>query len=179
LIERYERTLYYAVLNTLRAYGAWVTTDRVADIQADIMVELVKDDFRRLRKYSGRCRIEPWLKVVASNYTIDQLRKQRPTVSIDQDTESARRLRSSLPDLRPMPDEALRRRELTESLRALCAALPDDDQRFVELFYRQERTFEEIAEAMQTTVGAIYARKNRVRKKLIALAQERGFEVGA
>jgi hypothetical protein len=25
---------------------------------------------------------------------------------------------------------------------------------------------------MQTTVGALYARKNRVRKKLIALAQE-------
>lgn len=173
LVQRAERTLYFAVLNTLRACNSHAPRERVEDIQADVLVELVRDDFRRLRKYSGRCKLTQWLKVVASNYTIDLLRKQRPTVSLSDDTPSAQALRAALPDHRtPSPDRSLQRHQLTHALRTLCDHLPDEDRRFVDLFYHQELSFDEVAQRMDTTVGAVYARKNRVRKKLIALAEQ-------
>ncbi|MFT6398774.1 MAG: hypothetical protein ACJAYU_003536 [Bradymonadia bacterium] len=39
----------------------------------------------------------------------------------------------------------------------------------------QERSFEEIAAESAATVGSLYARKNRIRKKLIRLAEEDGW----
>jgi DNA-directed RNA polymerase specialized sigma24 family protein len=43
----------------------------------------------------------------------------------------------------------------------------------LELHLEQELSFEEIAAAMDTTVGAVYARKNRIRKKLISMIEAR------
>ena len=175
LIRRHERTVHFAIVNTLRTYGAHASADRVADLQGDVMVDLVSRDYRKLRRYSGRCRLDHWLKVVAGNYTIDTLRKKRPTVSLTDDTGPARSLRESLPSPGPSPDARLSRHQRLEGLRALYTELSPGDQRFVELYVKQELSFEEVAAAMNTTVGAVYARKNRVRKKLTDLAQRRGL----
>ncbi len=175
LLERYERTLHYAILNALRAYGAHAPEERVADLQGDLIVALVQEDCRKLRQYSGRSRLESWLKVVATNHALDALRRQRPMVSLDQDAEPSAHLRRTLEAPQEAADEALGSRQLHEALWALAKELPADDQRFIDLFCRHELSFEAIARVMETTVGAVYARKNRVRKKLRALATERGL----
>ncbi|MEO1270742.1 MAG: sigma-70 family RNA polymerase sigma factor [Myxococcota bacterium] len=179
LLRLHERTLFFAVLNTLRTWGVHAPKERVEDLQGDIVIELVKNDFAKLRTYSGRSRLAQWLKVVASNYTVDQLRKKRPTVSLNDDTSaSSRALRDTLPDRTEPADRRIHRAQQLHALRALYQELPSEDRRFVELFCHQELSFEQIAVAMDTTIGAVYARKNRVRKKLIALAHERGLLVG-
>lgn len=175
LLERHERTVYYAVVNTLRSYSNPAAPDVVEDLQAEVFVELVRDDFRKLRRYSGRSKLSHWLKVVASNYTVDFLRKKRPSMSLNEDTAQADRLRRSLVSSRPAPDARLWSRERGDMLRELTSSLSPSDQRFVALFYGLELSFDEIATEMDTTVGAIYARKNRVRKKLRALAIDAGY----
>lgn len=176
LLKLHERTIFYAILNTLRTWGAHAPRERVDDLQGDVIIELVKNDFAKLRKYSGRSRLGQWLKVVSANYTIDQLRKQRPSVSLNDDTSTASRaLRDTLPAHSEPADRRLQRAEQRRALRDLVQELPADDQRFYELFCDQELSFEQIAEVMETTIGAVYARKNRVRKKLTTLARERGF----
>ncbi len=171
LVERYENTIYYAVLHGFRGRGISISQEEVLDIQADIFAALVKKDFHKLSRYAGRSKLSRWLKVVASNHVIDLLRHRRPTVSFDDTSESAQYVTRSLCSREESPDDALGRQQLTERMRALYRELPQDDQRFVELFLVQELSFEEVAAAMNTTVGAIYARKNRVRKKLISLAR--------
>lgn len=180
LLERYERTLYFAVLNTLRAQSVSLSNDRVADIQGDLIVALAHDDFRKLRRYSGRSKLAQWLKVVASHYTIDVLRRQRPTLSLDAAAELPTRdaLHRALQSQRAdhqRPDHAIQRRETLNALRSLCDQLPREDQRFVQLFYREERSFQEIAELMGTTLDAVYTRKNRIRHRLLRLAHKRGL----
>jgi len=175
LLHRHERTIYYAVLNTLRTYGNRASPDVVEDLQAEVLIELVKRDFRKLRRYAGRSKLDHWLKVVSSNYTIDYLRKSRPTLSLSSDTPSAKMLRGTLVSSEPAPDARLRKQQRNDILQTLFAALSEEDRRFVELFYGLELSFDEIAERMNTTVGAIYARKNRVRKKLTALAKRSGY----
>ena len=177
LLEKYETTVYYAVLHTLRTRGAHYSEDLVLDLQCDILTRLVKDDFHKLSRYSGRCKLSHWLKVVASHHTIDVLRHRRPMVSLDDTSEPAKAVQRSLVSHAPRPDQALRRREQREAFWDMCAALPEADQRFIELHVRQELPFEAIAHIMETTVGAVYARKNRVRKKLIELASERGYDL--
>ena len=177
LFLRYETTIEIAVRQTLQTHGAHAPAHRVEDIQGDIAVALVKHDFRKLRSYSGRCRLGAWLKVVASHHTIDTLRKQRPGLSLNADTEASEALRNTLTDGSLAPDEALAWRHRAEMLRSLYDELHDEDRRFVALFFEQDLGFDEIAGIMETSVGAVYARKNRVRKKLMRLARGR-FGVG-
>lgn len=175
LLTRYERTIHFAIVNTLRAQDAAPDPDRVADIQGDLIVLLARERFRKLRLYSGRSRLGQWLKVVAANYTIDQLRKNRPTVSLSADDPAGEHLRRTLTSPQLPPDRQLERRELKAILRALYTELPPDDQRFIELFFQEERSFPEVAEAMDTSLDAAYTRKNRIRNRLLRLARKRGY----
>lgn len=176
MLEKYEVTIHYAVLNTLRARGHEPTSDEVADIEADIVLALAKNNFRKLARYSGRCKLSHWLKVVSNNFTIDRLRQKRPSVSLDDDfAPAAKALRATLDTGEPTPREAFQKQQMLEKLRGLYTELAQGDRTFVELHVFEELSFEEIAQRMETTVGAVYARKNRVRKKLMTLAAERGL----
>ncbi len=175
LLERHEATVYFAILHTLRTRRGQPSEDEVLDLQADIFTRLVKDNFRKLSQYSGRCKLSHWLKIVASHHTIDHLRHQRPTVSLDDDADSAQAVRRSLTASTVSPEHTIARQQQRDAFWALCDELPKADRDFIELHVRQERSFEEIAEMMDTTVGAVYARKNRVRKKLTTMARERGL----
>ena len=178
LLETHEATIHHAIINTFRLRGLRVSQDRVSDIQADIFLRLVKDDFRKLSRYSGRCKLSHWLKVVTGNYVIDVLRQRRPSVSLDDtDSSSSRAIRTSLLSRGPSPERALTLRRQREAFWEMCEELSESDRRFIELHIRRELSFDEIAQEMQTTVGAVYARKNRVRKKLREFALERGHDL--
>ena len=60
-------------------------------------------------------------------------------------------------------------------LRGLCSELPAEDQRFIKLFFHEERSFQEVSAVMNTTLDASYTRKNRIRNRLLKLARARGF----
>lgn len=175
LIVRHEPSLELAVRHTLRAHGVTPSAALVEDLIADVAISLVRRQCRKLQRYSGRCRLGAWLKVVASHHTIDALRRRRPELSLSDDSEASATLRATLPAPEPAPDEAIGQRQRLDALRALYELLPDEDRRFVRLFYEDGLNFEAVAEAMETTVGAVYARKNRVRKKLLKLASARGL----
>ncbi len=175
LFERYETTIEVAVRHTLQLYGVHPAPEFVEDLQADIAVALVKDDFRRLRSYSGRCRLGAWLKVVAGNHTIDALRKRRPTLSLSDEGPVGHALRKTLTDTAPLPDDAIERLAQVKALADLFEVLPPEDRRFVELFFEQGLSFEAVALEMGATVGAVYARKNRVRKRLMAQVRALGL----
>jgi RNA polymerase sigma factor (sigma-70 family) len=172
LLSRYEATVHFSLLHVLRSRGMEPTSDELADLQADFFLALVKDHFHKLGQYSGRSRLGHWLKVVASHFAIDHLRQRRNFVSLDDPAPQAVAVARGLEDREPDPERSLQREQLAAAVRALYEHLPDEDRRFLQLYVEHELGFEEIARQMQTTVGAIYARKNRVRKKLIALAQE-------
>jgi RNA polymerase sigma-70 factor (ECF subfamily) len=178
LLRHHAPTLRNAALHTLRLRQITPSPDQLDDLVGDLVVELARRDFHKLRRYEGRSKLASWLKVVASNYTIDQLRRRRPTRSLDEEAGPGRALRDSLVDPAPGPEALLRRARLRAHLRDLMDRLPQEDQRFVELFYDEGLDFQAIAQQMQTTVGALYARKNRVRKKLLKMAQEAGLLEG-
>ncbi len=171
LVETHETTVYYAIRNALRSRGRHAPEHLLTELQAEVFFRVVRDDFARLRRYGGRSSLKHWLKVVASNFVIDYLRKRRPNVSLDDpDAEAlSRSLRSS----HPAPDQSLVRGEAKAVLAELLEELKPADRRFVELFYEQELSFDAVAEAMNTSVGAIYSRKNRVTAKLTSLLKRR------
>jgi RNA polymerase sigma-70 factor (ECF subfamily) len=122
-----------------------------------------------LRAYSQLARYDPsrsfktWLFSIANHHCIDRLRKRRLTwLSIDDDLPP----HPALQDHAIGPEEASVRREQTEMLQTLMARLAPDDRAVVAMRYWHDLSYEEIAEATQSTVSAVKSRLHRARGSL-------------
>ena len=96
--------------------------------------------------------------------TIDQLRKSKPTTSLD-----------ALP-VEPSQagnQEGLLDEESLGLLREVIEQLSTKDKLLIELFYLKELSPEEISQVLRISVGALYTRKNRVMEKMRKIAEER------
>lgn len=172
LVERHGTTMRFAIERTLGLKRARVQPHRVDDILADLILALAASRFRKLSKYQARCSLKQWLKVVSANFTVDKLRRQRHFVPIATRADDVLEDGAvHLVDPGPSPSERVEYRERAEKIGALLEQLCDEDKLFVELYYRREHSYERVAELMGTTIGAVYARKTRLRKRLQKLAR--------
>jgi RNA polymerase sigma-70 factor (ECF subfamily) len=163
--RRFERVVIGCVRNALRRYQAFATEEDVEDIVNTVCLNLVKDDYKKLRTFdAGRgYRLSSWIGLIATNTTLDALRRRDPThATLDGDDP----LQQDLADRAGSPRDVLERREQWQALVDAIRALPEVDQRFIELYYDEELSPEEIAVRLGITVNTVYSRKNKVREKL-------------
>src|SRR5262249_53790894 len=64
------------------------------------------------------------------------------------------------------PGDSLERRQQWQALFAAIQALPEADRRFLELYYDEELSPEELATRLGITVNTVYSRKTKLREKL-------------
>lgn len=169
LVEDNRRHVRIAIVRTAARYGADIDESAVDDLESAVFLRIAVDDFRRLRHYRGDAALSSWFRVLASNATVDALRKRRPVVPVGPGEAT------DIVQDGPGPNEIIERAQLVHRLRALWESLAPADAEFVELFFVQELSFDEISARTGATHGALYARKNRIRKKLIERAAEDGW----
>jgi RNA polymerase sigma-70 factor (ECF subfamily) len=169
IVESYQQHVQYTVIQTLRRYGARRSAQRVEDLVSGIFLKIVEDDFRRLKTYSGRATLKTWLRSMTTNTTIDFLRKKRELLLIDDED-------THLPcgQSHKTPESIAIDRDLVSCFAQLMEELNDADRCFLELFYVEGRDFDEIADELETSTGALYARKHRLTGRLEDLAREFG-----
>ncbi len=165
-VERFSGLVYFSICHLLRTRGATVPADLVGEVHNAIFLSLLEDDCRRLRRFSGRCKLSHWLKVVSVNRTIDFLRKQRPELPLDDPQGEGLAVLDKLTWDRPDPEEEAMRSERARILGRAVARLSPADQVLLRLIYVEGEPGEVVARVLGTTVGAVYTRKNRLRKRL-------------
>jgi RNA polymerase sigma factor (sigma-70 family) len=171
LVTRYSALVYASIHRTLRARGVRIDADDVAELHNSIFLALYENDCRRLRQFGGRCRLTSWIKVVSVNYTIDKLRQRFRVrwLSID-DTDDdgynpfAERLVAEDPD----PEHRASSREETLALAQVIDELTDADRQLLERLFLEDVPFQDIADELGTSLGAVYTRKNRLVARLKA-----------
>ena len=118
--------------------------------------------YDRLATYEPDRKFSSWILSIASHYCIDQLRRRRvPYDSLD-DMPPGR----ELPSEADAPEDVALAREQERALQQALALLPPAYRLPVILRYWNELSYEEIAEATQTTVSAIKSRLHRARLML-------------
>lgn len=129
----------------------------------------------RLHSYNPAHKFSTWMLTITSNYCIDLLRKRRAILlSIDEPLPSHPALMSekgSGPEASAVASE----REIL--VQKLLTALPDEYREAVVLRYWYDLSYDEIAEAMGTTVSAIKSRLFRARKHLADAGVEMGMSL--
>lgn len=173
LAETVRDGVRYTIVRTLRSHGASPDRHIVDDLEAQLLLGLMVDDARRLRQYRGDASLQGWVRVRAANLTIDHLRRRRRNVPVVGGVPEPGAVDLTSPD--EPTDERLARAELLERLRGFFEALNAEDAEFARLFFVEEHSFDEISELTGATAGALYARKNRIRKKLTAMAEADGW----
>lgn len=118
--------------------------------------------YDRLASYQPDRKFSSWILSIASHYCIDQLRRRRvPLDSLD-DQPTWR----DLPSDELEPEEAALVSEQEQALRRALKTLPPSYRLPVILRYWNDLSYEEIAEATQSTVSAIKSRLHRARLML-------------
>jgi RNA polymerase sigma-70 factor, ECF subfamily len=121
--------------------------------------------WKALPGFDGRAALGTWIYAITRNTSLMELRRRRPTVSLDDpDSAEAHHAATSIatgPAQDPERDNLLR----------LVEALPRNQQEAVRLFYLEDRSYEAVAEQLGMPLGTVKNLLHRARKRLMELAR--------
>ncbi|MFL5803465.1 MAG: RNA polymerase sigma factor [Roseiflexaceae bacterium] len=163
LYNRYAANVYRTVL-------------RVVQDQA-LAEDLVQEVFWRVWRRSNcfahkRGQVAPWLRAVARNMSVDELRRMRAQpVLVRAEVEQSRMLQ--LPDEQADVVDSTMKREQRRMIASALQQLPVEQRQVIELNYFGGRTYKEIAAALNHPLGTVKTRARLgLRKLKQALAME-------
>ncbi len=162
LMKRYRNSLYYTLMKMV---------DNPQDAE-DLTIEAFSKAFKRLDQYTPQFAFSTWLFKIATNHSIDYLRKKRiKAMSIHQVSRGEDNEQYEIPisDGLPDPAEAMQREERVVALRGVVDQLKPHYKRMIELRYFDEKSYEEIAEEMDLPLGTVKAQLFRAKDLLMGL----------
>src|ERR1700674_1460205 len=134
--------------------------DEAEDLTQDIFLKV----FKSLETFDRRANFQTWLISVSRNLCIDHyrsVRKERETINRDVDASDL-----SPASLDEGPVAAIEQRDRVMLLRQALAALPESLRTAVLMRDIQERSYQEIADALRLPEGTVKSRINRGRTEL-------------
>ena len=167
LLQRYKRPVYHVILKMVRN----------VDDAEDLMMESFSKAFRSLHKFKKDFTFSTWLFRIATNNTIDFIRKKKlNTLSIentftDDDGGSVSIDIQDKGNLDPQ-EEAIRLQK-EELMQVFVNMLPPKYQKLVRLRYFHELSYEEIAAELEAPLGTVKAQLHRARELLYDLVKNK------
>lgn len=141
----------------------------------DLVQEALAKAFGSLASYAPAYAFSTWLYRIATNHAIDHLRRRKlPTFSIDKPVATRDgEVQVELPDSTYRPDRHLVEDQRNALIREAIAALPPKYHRVIVMRHEEERSYEEIAEALDLPLGTVKAHIFRARALLNKFLRDR------
>lgn len=161
LVRRYEKRVYAL---TLRMCG------NPADAQ-EAAQETFLSAWQSLPFFRGESSFSTWLYRLASNASVDLLRREKRRRALSLDDEA---LSLDIPDQRLSPQGEVERQELRELIETGLRELPEDYRAVLVLREIHQLSYQEISDTLEVDVGTVKSRINRGRKRLCAFLCKHG-----
>ena len=160
-----------------RVYNLALRMTGNPDDALDISQETFLKAWRTLGRFRGECSLGSWLYRIASNLSIDLLRKNRrqhldKAVSLEEPGEDGRPL--ELPDVTGDPQALLERAEGRQAVWECLNRLPEEQKLILILRDVNGLSYEEIGETLDLELGTVKSRIFRARSRLANLLAEKG-----
>ena len=141
---------------------------RDAHVVDDLVQDAFVKAFKALERYSPAYAFSTWLYRIATNHTIDYIRKKKlPTTSIDAPIRGTDGdLTLDIPDTTYRPDRAVTSSERGRILRDAIDALPPKYNRVIVMRHEEDKTYDEIATELDLPLGTVKAHIFRARALL-------------
>ena len=159
-----------------RVYNLALRMTGNPDDALDISQETFLKAWRTLGRFRGECSLGSWLYRIASNLSIDLLRKNRrqhldKAVSLEEPGEDGRPL--ELPDVTGDPQALLERAEGRQAVWECLNRLPEEQKLILILRDVNGLSYEEIGETLDLELGTVKSRIFRARSRLANLLAEK------
>lgn len=160
-VDRFLPLVYHAIHYTSYLRSARLFPEDVEDIAAEVLLQIVADDYKVLRQFKGQSSLATYLTVIARRICIHELNRRQ------QVREAIRRGDIKAPE-EPIDDTPLAQKgmESLEEVERLLRKLSGQDREIVRQFYLEGRTYEEISTELGLPVNTIGAKLSRARAKL-------------
>jgi RNA polymerase sigma-70 factor, ECF subfamily len=173
-ISRYRQKLYSMALRITRdgAHAAELADSLFADLYGVNARDGVRSS--KLVSYTGRGSLEGWLRTVMAQEFVNRYRKQKRTVSLEEQTEEGVQFAAASPEPACISDSRLEK--ATDD--ALAELSPEDRFTLVS-YYLDGRTLAEIAQTLGLHESSVSRRLDRLstglRKRILAGLRMRGM----
>lgn len=165
LVDKYERALFYHILKMVK------DREQVEDLVQESFVKA----FDNLNSYSTNYAFSTWLYRIATNHTIDYLRKKKlQTLSIDEPVKTKDgEMQMQLPDDSAEADRKIIREQRQEIVQNAIEDLPDKYRKVIEMRHMEEKSYQEIADVLDLPLGTVKAHIFRARELLYKALKEK------
>lgn len=158
IVDFYQDRIYQ---HCFRMLGNKHEAEDIAQ-EAFIRAYINIDSFDENRKFST------WLYRIATNLTIDRIRKRKPDYYLDEEIKGAEGLTmySQLSSNDPLPSEEVESSELNHYIHQEISELPPKYRSIIILRYLEEFSLQEIASILDIPIGTVKTRIHRGREAL-------------
>lgn len=158
LVEKYQRALYFHTLKMIK------DKEQVNDLVQETFVKA----FDNLNTYSTNYAFSTWLYRIATNHTIDYLRKKKlKTLSIDEPVKTRDGdMQMQLEDDTAETDRNIIRKQRQHIVQDAIEGLPRKYRKVIEMRHMEEKSYQEIADVLDLPLGTVKAHIFRARELL-------------
>lgn len=167
--DAHRRLMIACISRTASGAGVPLQDADMADVLGEVTYALLARDLHRLRMYRPErgCSVSSWVGVVATSVTKDVLRKRRRR---RMDLQPVDEVEQHLPPVAG-PDVSFEDRQRRAFVDAALRRLTERDQVFVQLYFVEALSPEQIAERLEVSVATVYSKKAKIKRRLVALAR--------
>ena len=163
LMGRYRDSVFFMVLKMVHN----------RDDADDLTIEAFGKAFNNIGNYSADFAFSTWLFKIATNNSIDFIRKKKLlTTSIDQTIETEDGETNTTISVRDQgldPEQTMVKEQRAEKIRASVKKLPPKYRELIELRYIEELAYEEIAVKLDVPLGTVKAQLFRAKDMLFQI----------
>lgn len=166
LMQRYKRPVYHMILKMVRN----------VDDAEDLTIESFAKAFKSLHKFKKDFTFSTWLFRIATNNTIDHIRKKKlNTLSISNTftDDNGEGVSIDIEDENLNPQEEAIKAQKEELIQVFVDKLPPKYQKLVRLRYFSELSYEEIAQEIEAPLGTVKAQLHRARELMFDMVKNK------
>tara|TARA_B100000945_G_scaffold53083_1_gene38477 strand:+ start:230 stop:838 length:609 start_codon:yes stop_codon:yes gene_type:complete len=170
IMKSYKNSIYFTILKMIKN----------KDDAEDLTIEAFSKAFKNLHKFKKEFTFSTWLFRIATNNTIDFIRKKKlATTSIHTSLkdEAGQNIELDIKDSNLNPNEITVKNEKKIIVRQLVNKLPEKYQNLVKLRYFEELSYKEIAHKTNSPLGTIKAQLFRARDLLFEIMKNKKSQI--
>ena len=158
LVDKYNRPIYFHIRKMIKEQ----------ELVEDLVQEVFIKAFKNLATYSNQYAFSTWLYRIATNHTIDYLRKKKlPTFSISDPIKTKDgEVEVQLPDTSFATDAPIIKHERKAIVQEAIANLPEKYRKVIRMRHMDELSYDEIADELNIPLGTVKAHIFRARELL-------------
>jgi RNA polymerase sigma-70 factor (ECF subfamily) len=164
-VDRFLSLIYHTIGYTAHLRSTRVGPEDVEDIAAEVLLQIVADNFKVLREFRKESSLATYLTVIARRICVHELARRQKVRDAIKRGDS--RLAEPEPDDAPAAQKGM---ESLEEVEKLLRRLSGQEREIVRLYYLEGRTYEEISTETDVPVNTIGTILSRARKKLRDMA---------